>query len=70
MRYLINALLLEGETTVSTNIISEVTTFLTQALVWMGQILTWIVGQPLIMFFLAVGFAGVMFRWARRVVHF
>lgn len=69
MSKLLGALLLEGDT-VSGSIITEVTTFLTQALVWMGQILTWIVSQPLILFFIAVGFAGVMFRWARRVVHF
>lgn len=70
MSKLLGAVLLEGEGAVSSSIIAEVTTFLTQALVWMGQILTWIVGQPLILFFIAVGFAGVMFRWARRVVHF
>ena len=50
--------------------ITQITTFLTQALVWIGQILTFAVGQPLILFFMAVGLAGAMFRWARRLVHF
>lgn len=52
------------------DLISQITTFLTQALVWIGQILTFAVSQPLILFFMAVGLAGAMFRWARRLVHF
>lgn len=52
------------------SLIEQITTFLTQALVWIGQILTFAVAQPLILFFMAVGLAGAMFRWARRLVHF
>lgn len=59
-----------GESNVMADLITQITTFLTQALVWIGQILTFAVSQPLILFFMAVGLAGAMFRWARRLVHF
>lgn len=51
-------------------LITAITTYLTQALVWIGQILTFAIGNDLILFFMAVGLAGAMFRWARRLVHF
>lgn len=60
--------LYEGETGVAL-VVANITTFLTQALVWMGNILSWVLGEPLILFFLAIGLAGVMFRWAKRMIH-
>lgn len=61
---------MEPATNVMADLLTAITTYLTQALVWIGQIFTWMVGQPVILFFLAIGLAGVMFRWARSVMHF
>lgn len=51
-------------------LITAITTYLTQAIVWIGSILTFAAANPLILFFMSVGLAGAMFRWARRLVHF
>lgn len=60
--------LLEGPTTA--DITTQVGTFLTSALSWLTQVLAWMLGEPVIIFFIAIGLAGVMFRWARKLVHF
>lgn len=49
---------------------TQIGTFLTSALGWMTSIFKWMIGEPVILFFLAIGLAGVMFRWARSVMHF
>ena len=51
-------------------LITAITTYITQSIVWIGQILTFAASNDLILFFMAVGLAGAMFRWARRLVHF
>ena len=51
-------------------LITEIGTILTSVLGWLTGVLTWVVGEPLIVFFIALGLAGAMIRWARRVVHF
>ena len=61
---------MEPEVNAMESLISAITSYLTQALTWMGQIFTWVISQPLILFFMAIGLAGVMFRWARKVLHF
>lgn len=67
---LISAYLLEGETSGIAGLITQIGSFLTSALGWMSQIFTWMIGEPVILLFLAIGLAGVMFRWARSVMHF
>lgn len=63
--------LLEGSGSGSTaDIITGVGSFLTSALGWLTQVLGWMIGEPVIIFFIAIGLAGVMFRWARKLVHF
>lgn len=52
------------------DLVTQVGSFLTSALGWMTQIFTWMIGEPVILFFLAIGLAGVMFRWARKTMHF
>lgn len=52
------------------DITSQVGTFLTAALGWLTSVLAWMLGEPVIIFFIAIGLAGVMFRWARKLVHF
>lgn len=51
-------------------LITAITTYITQSITWIGQILTFAASNDLILFFMAVGLAGAMFRWARRLVHF
>lgn len=54
---------------VFSDMLSNMQTFLTAALTMMGNILTWCVSEPLVMFFVAIGLAGVMFRWAKSMLH-
>ena len=65
---------LVGTAPVAEASIADLTTaiggFLQSALGWMTSIFTWMIGEPVILFFLAIGLAGVMFRWARSVMHF
>ena len=44
--------------------------FLTASLGWIGDILEFAVETPIILIFMAIGLAGVMFRWGRRLIHF
>ena len=59
-----------GTTNAMEALITAISTYLTQSLTWIGNIFTWMLTQPVILFFLAIGLAGVMFRWARKVMHF
>lgn len=60
--------LMEGDPMAA--LITAIGSYLTEALSWIGSIFTWMITQPVILFFLAIGLAGVMFRWARSVMHF
>lgn len=48
----------------------QISDFVTSSLVWIGDILEFAVETPIIMVFMAIGLAGAMFRWGRRLVHF
>lgn len=48
----------------------QITDFITAGLTWIGDILDFVIATPIILFFLAIGLAGAMYRWARRIVHF
>lgn len=48
----------------------QIGSFVTNSLTWIGQILTAIIQMPIIIVFMAIGLAGAMFRWGRRIVHF
>lgn len=52
------------------NIGSGISTFLSAGLGWIGDILLFAVDTPIIIVFMAIGLAGAMFRWGRRLVHF
>lgn len=52
------------------DLITAIGTYITSSITWIGQILTFAAGNDLILFFMSVGLAGAMFRWARRLVHF
>lgn len=49
---------------------ANVTQFLSGSLSWIGAIFEGINEMPIIWVFIAIGLAGVAFRWARRIVHF
>ena len=51
-------------------ILTEIGNIMAKVLTWIPQVLTAMVEQPIILFFLAFGLVGVIIRWARRVVHF
>lgn len=51
-------------------ILTEIGNIMAKVLTWIPQVLTAMVGQPIILFFLAFGLVGVIIRWARKVVHF
>lgn len=55
---------------VMSDLITQIGTLLTSVTGWLTSILTWAVGEPLILFFMALGLVGVMIRWARVVVNF
>ena len=48
----------------------QISDFITAGLTWIGNILDFVIATPIILFFLAIGLAGAMYRWARRIVHF
>lgn len=52
------------------DLIAQITSVVTNSITWVGNVLTFALGQPIILFFMAVGLAGVMYRWARRIIHF
>lgn len=51
-------------------LIQTIGEFITNSITWVGQVLTFALAQPIILFFMAVGLAGVMYRWARKIIHF
>lgn len=48
----------------------QIGSFMTAGLGWIGNILLFAVDTPIIIVFMAIGLAGAMFRWGRRLVHF
>lgn len=52
------------------DITTQMGTLLTSVLGWITSIYTWVIGEPLIIFFLAIGLTGAIIRWARKLVHF
>ena len=52
------------------DITTQIGTFLTAVLGWITSVYAWVIGEPLILFFIAVGLTGAMLRWARKLVHF
>lgn len=70
MNYMNAALmLLEDEPSMS-GLISQIGSLLSSVLGWITSIYTWAIAEPLILFFIALGLAGVMIRWARVLVNF
>lgn len=62
---------MEGEVTnVMSALITQIGSLLTSITGWLTSIYTWAVGEPLILFFIALGLVGVMIRWARVLVNF
>lgn len=71
MSQMISAIMLLDDTpTGVAAIIAQIGSLLTSITGWLTSVLAWALGEPLILFFLALGIAGAMFRWARRLVHF
>lgn len=54
----------------SMSITANITNILLNGLGWIGDILSFAISEPLIICFMAIGLAGAMFRWGRRLVHF
>lgn len=48
----------------------QINDFLDASLNWIEAIFLAIVEMPIIIVFMAIGLAGAMFRWGRRIVHF
>lgn len=61
---------MEGTTGFIQTLLSTMTTVLSSVTTYLSSVYTWAVGEPLILFIIAVGFVGVMFRWARNLVNF
>lgn len=51
-------------------LLNQISTLLSSVIVWIPQILTMALGQPIILFFIGFGLCGALIRWARRLVHF
>lgn len=49
---------------------ASISQFLSGSLSWIGAIFEGINEMPIIWVFIAIGLAGVAFRWGRRIVHF
>lgn len=60
---------MEGTNVMST-LITQIGSLLTSVTGWITAVYTWAVSEPLILFIMALGFVGVMFRWARTLVNF
>lgn len=39
-------------------------------LTYMTTIFAWVLEEPLVIGFIAIGLTGAMFRWARNLLHF
>lgn len=50
-------------------ILAEIGAIFTKVMTWIPTVLTTLVEQPIILFFIAFPLVGVVIRWARRVVH-
>lgn len=61
---------MEPEVNVMQSLIQQITSLLTSVTGWLTSVLSWAVAEPLILFIMALGFVGVMFRWARTLVNF
>lgn len=61
---------MEGETNLMTALITQIGSLLTSVTGWISSVFTWAIAEPLILFFIALGLVGVMFRWARTLVNF
>lgn len=59
-----------GEGASVADITTQVGTWLTATLGWLSSLFTWVIGEPLIIFFIAIGLCGAMIRWGRKLVHF
>ena len=55
---------------VELSLLSRIGLWLRTSLGSISEIFAYIVTEPIILFFMAVGLAGAMYRWARRLVHF
>lgn len=55
---------------IMSDILTAISTVLAQVLTFITSIYTWAVAEPLILFFIGLGLAGVMIRWARVLVNF
>ena len=53
-----------------TQLLNAIGTILTKVLILIPDVLTKLIANPIILFFLAFGLVGVIIRWARKVVHF
>lgn len=52
------------------DLITQMGTILTNVLSWIPSVLTTLVEQPIVLFFIGFSLVGVVIRWARRLVHF
>lgn len=52
------------------SIIAVIGNVLNACLTCITSVYTWAVGEDLILFFIGLGLAGVMIRWARVLVNF
>ena len=60
----------ETPVAIGTQLLNAIGTILTKVLALIADVLTKLIANPIILFFLAFGLVGVIIRWARKVVHF
>lgn len=51
-------------------LITQIGSIMTAVLGWIPTIMTTLVEQPIVLFFIGFGLTGAVIRWARRLVHF
>lgn len=51
-------------------LITQMGSIMTAVLGWIPTVLTTLVEQPIVLFFIGFSLVGVVIRWARRLVHF
>lgn len=55
-----------GATTTITTILTAIGTFFTQFLTWVGQVITFITDNPLLLIFVILAIAGIVIGMVRR----
>ena len=65
----VGAFATDGDPVTVTTITGQITSILTTALTWVGQVITTVTGTPLIMFFVLLGGIYIGVNMLRKLLH-